>query len=257
MMAILTAVGVACLVLLVLGGRKTLGRFFNAGRAQVGRAGRAVEEADPLAMYQQLVDDGVTEIQTAKTGLEGSKTLVNSVQRQVDAGEKEVTRLTSRIKAAVEAGDPNKTAADNALALAEAEKQLAENKAQLATHKTSYTGFAKMVESSQKKVLEARKRAQVLGVKLQQSEREKELSKFANNFTFDPNRLNDGLSRAEELINQKIDANRAGAEVALDMNKQAIADAADDELERQAAAAEILARFQTPQAGSGTVTTNQ
>lgn len=248
MTTIFVAVGVAALVLLVLGGRKTFGRFFNAGRAQVGKAGRAVEEADPLAMYQQLVDDGVTEIQNAKTGLEQARGLVRSVERQVESGEKEVARLTNRIKAAMDAGDPNGTANDNALALAEAEKQLEENKKQLEKHKGSYTGYAKMVETGQKRVLEARKKAQSLGVALQMSEREKELSKFAESFSFDPNKLNSGLARAEELINQKIDANKAAGDVAADMNKQALADAADDELERQAAAKAILERFKKPEA---------
>ena len=69
------------------------------------------------------------------------------------------------------------------------------------------------------------------------------MAKFARDFSFDPNGLNTGLARTEELINQKIDANRAVGDVAADMAKQVLAEAADDESERKAAAAKILERF--------------
>jgi len=69
--------------------RQALAKIFGAGRAQAGKLGRIVEEADPLAMLNQAVDDGVTSIQNAKKGLENYRTLILSVQRQVENGEKE------------------------------------------------------------------------------------------------------------------------------------------------------------------------
>ena len=52
------------------------------------------------------------------------------------------------------------------------------------------------------------------------------------------------LARAEELIYQKIDANRAVGHVAEDLTKPPIlAESVDEENERKAAASKILERF--------------
>lgn len=236
-------VGAVCVVLLLVVNKQAVARFFSALRAQFGKAGRAVEEADTLALLNQAVDDGVTSIQNAKKGLENARSLVLSVKRQVEQGEKEKDRLESRIKAAMDAGDPNHTATDYALQLAGIEEGLTANKEQLERHTKSYENFAQQVQLAQKKVVVARQKAASLGVQLEMSEREKEMAQFANDFSFDPNKLNSGMARAEELLQRKIDKNRAAGDVAMDMSQQALAEAKDEELERQAAAAKILERF--------------
>ena len=48
---------------------------------------------------------------------------------------------------------------------------------------------------------------------------------------------------AEELINRKIDANRAVGKVAADLSKQTLLDPDAEDVERRAAAAEILNRI--------------
>ena len=106
-----------------------------------------------------------------------------------------------------------------------------------------YENFAHQVELGQAKVAEARLKAARLGLELEQSRREKEMAKFASDFSFDPKGLHSDLARAEELINRKIDANRAVGEVAADMSKQTLINADTDEAERKAAAAEILSRL--------------
>ena len=58
--------------------------------------------------------------------------------------------------------------------------------------------------------------------------------------------MNTDLARAEELIYQKIDANRAVGEVAADMSKIIPAEVVDEDLERKAAAEKILERFKQP-----------
>jgi hypothetical protein len=56
--------------------------------------------------------------------------------------------------------------------------------------------------------------------------------------------LDTDLSRAEELIYQKIDANRAVGQVADDLTKPPIlAELIDEEKDRKAAASKILERF--------------
>ena len=77
---------------------RAVARNIWRGRAQVGKLGRMAEEADPLALLNQAVDDGVTSIQNSKKGLENYRALILSVQRQVESGEKEKTRLESRIR---------------------------------------------------------------------------------------------------------------------------------------------------------------
>ena len=129
------------------------------------------------------------------------------------------------------------------MVLADVEQHLDANREQLAKHKETYDNFAKQVELGQAKVAEARLKATRLGLELEHSKREKEMAKFAHKLSFDPNGLNTGLARAEELINQKIDANSEVGDVAADMAKQVLAEAADDESERKAAGAKILERF--------------
>jgi phage shock protein A len=221
-------------------------KIFGAGRAQVGKLGRMAEEADPLALLNQAVADGVNSIQNAKKGLENYRALISSVQRQVESGEKEKARMEARIQSAVESGDPNETAHEYALVLADVEQHLKTNREQLLKHQETYENFARQIEMGQAMVAAARLKAARLGLELEQSKREKEMAKFANDFAFDPNGLNTGMARAEELIYKKIDANRAVGEVAADLAKQALAEAADDEIDRRAAAAKILERFRKP-----------
>ena len=180
------------------------------------------EEADPLALLNQAVEDGVTSIQNSKKGLENYRALILSVQRQVESGEKERARLESRIQTALNSGDPNQTAEESAMVLADVERHLAANCEQLARHKEIYENFARQVELGQAKVAKARLKAERLGLELEQSRREKEMAKFATDFSFDPQGLHSDLARPEELINRKIDANRAVGEVAADMSNTLI-----------------------------------
>ena len=163
-----------------------MARIFGAGRAQVGKLGRMAEEADPLALLNQAVEDGVASIQNAKKGLENYRALILSVQRQVESGEKEKARLEARIQAAVDAGDPNQTAREYAMVLADVEQHLAANREQLAKHKETYENFAKQVEIGQAGCAKPGKRPPGSGLELEQSKREKEMAQFARDFSFDP-----------------------------------------------------------------------
>lgn len=156
---------VAALALAVLNFR-SLKRLFRAGSAQAGKIGRWAENADPLAVYRERVDDGVENIGKAKQALENCQVLVRSVRRQVEDGEKEKARLENRIKTALANGDPNNTAKEYALQLERVERELATNKEQLAKHEETYQNFSKIVEQNQRKVQEARREAESLGLEL-------------------------------------------------------------------------------------------
>jgi phage shock protein A len=231
-------------ILLAIVNAPALIRALRAGSAQAGAIRRRCEDADPLALLNQAVDDGVASIQNAKKGLENYRGLILSVQRQVENGEKEKARLESRIREAIDAGDPKRTAHEYALMLADVEQNIAANREQLQRHKETYENFAKQVEVGQSRVLAARQKAELLGLELEQSKREKEMARFAQDFSFNPKGLDTDLSRAEELIYQKIDANRAVGHVAEDLtNVPILPEMIDEEKERKAAAAKILERF--------------
>lgn len=235
----------ALVVIMTLINHRAIAKILGAGRAQVGKVGRMAEEADPLAMLNQSVEDGVASIQSSKKGLENYRALILSVQRQVESGEKEKPRLEERIQKALTAGE-TATAKEFALVLADVEQNLTANREQLARHLEIYENFAKQVEIGQAKVAEARLKAARLGLELEQSKREKEMAKFAAEISFDPRGLNSGLARAEELINRKIDANRAVGDVAADLSKSSFIQAVGEEVDRNVAAAEILERLKRP-----------
>jgi phage shock protein A len=242
MTILITLVLLAILLLLV--NIPTLIRSLTNESAQANKGGHRLEEADPLALLHQAVDDGVASIQNAKKGLENYRALILSVQRQVENGEKEKARLEARIREALDAGDPQHTAHEFAMMLADVEQNIAANREQLQRHKDTYENFAKQVEVGQSRVLAARQKAELLGLELEQSKREKEMARFAQEFSFNPRGLDTDLSRAEELIYQKIDANRAVGHVADDLTKPPIlAESVDEERQRNDEASKILERF--------------
>lgn len=243
MMTILAAL-VVLAILLAIVNIPALIKSIAAGSAQANKLGRKIREADPLALLNQAVDDGVASIQNAKKGLENYRTLILSVQRQVENGEKEKARLETRIRESLDAGDPNRAAQEYAMMLADVEQNIAANREQLKRHRETYENFAKQVEIGQGRVLAARQKAAMLGLELEQSKREKEMAHFAQGFSFNPLGLDTDLARAEELIYQKIDANRAVGYVAEDLTKPPIlAEPADEEENRRATASKILERF--------------
>lgn len=244
-----TIVGILALAVVVLAilNRRALGRMIGAASAQVGEWGRAAQNADPMAIYRERIDDAVENGQAAQKSLESCKTLVNEVQGQVDSGLKEKARLETRIKTALANGDPNNTARGYAEQLAHVEEQLGKNQQQLAKHKTNYDNFLKKVRHYGRKVKELRQEAHELGIELEQSEREKEMNKDLQALQDLDTSFGGDLAQARAAVKQKIAANRAVGDVAADLSQQGLAEAADEDLERQAKADDILARFKTQQ----------
>jgi phage shock protein A len=234
---------VLLVVLLTIVNLPSLIRSLRARPAETKLLVAPAEELDPLALLTEAVNDGVASIHNAKKGLENYRELISSVQGQVEAGEREQARLETRIQEAIDAGDPNHTAHDNALMLAEVEQHLATNREQLQRHKETYERLARQVETGQKRVAAARQKAATLGLELEQSEREKEMARFAQKLSFNPEGLDTDLARVEELIHQKIEANRAVGHVADTLPLPSSGGSDDEEEKRKAAAAKILERF--------------
>ena len=158
-----------CSLVIALTDRQSSGRG-AASSARGSRSGRQARphrpnEADPLALLNQAVDDGVTSIQNAKKGLENYRALILSVQRQVESGEKEKARLEARIQ---EAARRRRSESDRRRIRHDAGRRRAEhltaNREQLPRHKETYENFAKQVEIGQSQVLAARQKATRLGL---------------------------------------------------------------------------------------------
>jgi phage shock protein A len=230
----------AALAALAFWKRAALRRMLQAARAP-GASGQLAGTANPMALFQQTLDDGLGRLHHAKKALEDSRSLLASVQRQVESGQREKARLESRIAAALQQGDPNNAAKEYALQLAEAEKQLAMNREQLAKHEETCRDFAKQIEIGQKRLMETRRKAEDLGIALEQSQHERELAQFASDFNAEE--LQARVAPAEELVQQQIDQNRAAGRVAADLAGDARTQEAAEETEREAEAAKILERF--------------
>jgi phage shock protein A len=226
---------VAALGALAVWKRAALLRMFGSGRSQSA-------QADPMAVFQSAIDDGAARLRHAKEALEDCRSLLKSVQRQVESGEREKTRLESRIQAALAEGDPHQTAKEYAFQLAEVERQLAMNRQQLATHQKSHDSFAKQVEVGQQRLLDTRRKAQDLGIALKQSARERDMAQFASGLGMEE--MQARVAPATEAIEQQIDQNRAAGRVAADLAGNGISPDAAEQVEREAEAAKILERFQ-------------
>lgn len=250
-MSIGTILGIVAIVLVVLAvlNRQALANFFTAGRAQVGKVGRAALDADPVAVFQQQIEDAAHQLAGQLTALKGAEGQLESLRRQVADGEKEKVRLESRIKRALAEGDPNKTAQNYALQLAQVEKTLATNREQLTQQEQITTQYAHSVDLNRQKIREAQQKCQRMGLQLQQSEAQKKAAaQFAQLTNTD---LFSGLGTVQDKIQSQIDANNASAKVDAQMSQDVLNQMKDDEDERKAEADEILARFKTPAASAG------
>ncbi len=224
------------LVAVYLLNRTAFNRIWSAASGQVGKAGRAVWSHDPIAVYQAEVDRSAEEIAEATRGLEQYRGLVARLQRQVENGDKEVARLTARIKVALQANDDNK-ATEYAVLLKKAEADLAENRGQLAEYQQSYENHLKKIKHAREKIAEAKSKAQSLDAQLKMSKAEAEIANLAQKVGIKGASL-EGLGEIEDEIQRQIDTNRAKAQVARDLSSEGLADLeAEERLQKEEAKA--------------------
>lgn len=239
---VLGVVGVF-VVLLALVNFKAVKRMFSALTAQVGKLGRAAVKVDPLAQYEQAIDNAQSDVVNATRGLEHAGALVNQVARQVETDRAEQAELIRRIQLALEHNDPNNTAEDNAVRLAEVERRLEENRAQLKNEQEQYNRFLQQLQTAKERIRVAEEDARRLGARRRQAKARAELSEIAGNFSG----LDDSeLARARQLVEEETDGYNAKAQVSSDLNVDFEREQADRDLEKKARAASILERFKKP-----------
>lgn len=235
------AVGGLVVLLLAIFQRKALMRCVAAIGAQFSKGSRAIWSADPVAVYQAEVDNSATEIRDATEGLEQYRGLVSRLERQVANGEKEVARLTARVKSFLASGDEGK-AAEYAVQLKKAQSELEENRQQLENYKGSYQNNLKKIQFARQKIEAAKEKARKLDADLKMSKAEAETAKLAEKFNVRTNTL-DGLGEIEDEIQRQIDTNRGKAEVARDLSADGLAEIEADEKAQKAEAAELLEKM--------------
>jgi phage shock protein A len=208
--------------------------------AQVNKLANFFWQADPVAQMQLEYDKAVVQLKDGRQGLEQYRALVERVSRQVKVNERKVEDLTAKVKAYLKAGDRD-TAGKFAIELKGAQAELAENKAQLDLHEKSYDNNVKKIQHATRKLGDVRYKIQKYDADLKMSEAEAEVSKLAQNFDFD---ITTDFGQLEQVLQEKIDLNRAKVRVSADLSSQGLESIEAEERMEAAMADDLLNKFE-------------
>ena len=218
-----------------------LGKFWGAFRAQLNKIANVFWEADPIAQMQYEYDTAVEQMKDGRQGLETYRALVERVTRQVTAGRDHVQKLEAQTKAYLKAGERD-TAAKFALELQKAKKDLATNEQQLAMHEEAYGNNLKKIQHATKKLGDVREKIQRYDAELKMSSAEAEVAKLAQSFNMD---ITTDFGKIEEVIQGKIDKNRAKVRVAADLSQEGIESIQAEERMEKSMAEDALSQFES------------
>jgi phage shock protein A len=217
-----------------------LGKFWGAFRAQINKIANVFWEADPIAQMQYEYDTSVEQLKEGRQGLETYRALVERVNRQVASGRDHVQKLEAQTKAYMKAGQRD-AAAKFALELQKAKGDLAANEQQLAMHEESYGNNLKKIQHATKKLGEVRDKIQKYDAELKMSSAEAEVAALAHSFNLD---VTTDFGQIEQVIQGKIDKNRAKTRVAADLSQEGIESIQAEEKMEKAMAEDALAQFE-------------
>lgn len=224
-------------------------KMFRATKAQVGKLVRLVHEADPLALYQQTVDDATDQLREAKQGLEKFKANLTRVRRNHTNLADDCRELDTRIKKCLKAGD-EASAQRHAQTLSRKMKALQESEGTLRIHEESYEKARGNVEMCKHRIQDAKERGKEFGARLKLAEAEAAIADMTPSLTSD----NLGLSRLDEataLIEERIDRSRAKVEVQADLGGSE--DYAGQALIEEQDGVDLLEHYKNEIAGKGVV----
>jgi phage shock protein A len=217
-----------------------LGKFWNAFRAQLNKIANLFWEADPIAQMQYEHDLAVEQLKEGRKGLETYRALVERVTRQVQGSRNHVQKLEAETKAYLKSGQRD-AAAKFALELQKAKKDLAANEEQLAMHEQAYENNLKKIQHASGKLAEVREKIQKYDAELKMSAAEAEVAALAQSFNMD---VTTDFGQLEQMIQGKIDKNRAKTRVAADLSREGLASIEAEEKMQQVMAEEALAQFE-------------
>lgn len=217
-----------------------MGKVWNAFLAQLNKLANWFWSRDPIAQMQLEYDRAVAQLKEGREGLEQYRSLVERVSRQVSANEKRVEMLTAKIKAYLKAGD-RKTAGQLAVELEETKKELAENKQQLEMHEKAYENNLEKIKYASKNLAKVREKIKKYEAELKMSQAEAELAKLSQTFNFD---ITTDFGQLENMIQEKIDLNRAKVKVAADLSEEGIEKIKAEKALEESMAEGLLSKFE-------------
>jgi phage shock protein A len=228
------------------------GKVWASFRAQMNKLANFFWTADPIAQMQYEYDMAVEQLKEGRQGLEQYRALVDRVGRQVATGRARVSELEAKIKAYLQAGQ-RQAAADCALQLQRAQKDLSENEAQLKMHEEAYNNNLTKVKHASGKLAQVKEKIQKYDAELKMSRAEAEMAKLAQDFNFD---VTTDFGQIEQVIQDKIGLNRAKARVAADLSGQGVEQVKQEQALEKAQAEMALQQFEA-QMGLRTPETTQ
>jgi phage shock protein A len=217
-----------------------MGKLWNAFAAQINKLANWFWSRDPIAQMQLEYDKSVAQLKEGREGLEQYRALVERVSRQVALGEKKVETLTAKIKAFLKTGD-RKVAGQLAVQLQEAQKELEENKGQLELHEKSYQNNVEKIKHASKNLAKVREKIKTYEADLKMSQAEAEIAKLSESFNFN---VTTDFGEVEQMVQEKIDLNRAKVRVAADMSEQGIEEIEAEKRVEAAMAEDLLSKFE-------------
>ncbi len=215
-------------------------KFGKAIRAQVNKLANWFWTKDPIAQMQYEYDKAVEQIKEGRVGLEQYRGLVERVQRQVAGNKKQEQELTAKIKAYLKANDRT-TAGTLAVQLQKVQEELRENEEQLKMHETAYQNNVEKIKHASKKLADVRTKIKQYEADLKMSSAEAELARLSQTFNFD---VTTDFGELEQVIQDKIDVNRAKARVAADLSNEGMEKIEAEKNMEKAMADDLLSKFE-------------
>jgi phage shock protein A len=175
-----------------------------------------------------------------RVGLEQYRALVERVTRQVKGDERRVNDLTAQIRAYLKVNDRT-TAGKFALELKRAHEELKENQDQLALHETSYQNYLTKIQHATRKLNDVQTRIRRYDAELKMSAAEAEMTQLAKSFDFD---VTTDFGELENIIQNKIDVNRAKVRVSSDLSREGVVDIEAEQRKEESEAEDLLQQFE-------------
>jgi len=217
-----------------------LSKIGKAIRAQFNKLANFFWSADPIAQMQYEYDKAVAQLKEGRAGLEQYRALVERVSRQVAAEEKQQQVLEAKIKAYLKAGN-RQMAGQLAIDLQKVKSELAENREQLVLHEKAYQNNVEKVKHATKKLGDVRTKIKKYEADLKMSEAEAEIAQLSQSFNLD---VTTDFGELEQVVNEKIDLNRAKVRVAADLSEEGMEEIEAEKEMESAMAEDLLGQFE-------------
>ncbi|MCA9669029.1 MAG: PspA/IM30 family protein [Myxococcales bacterium] len=212
----------------------------NSIRAQFNKMANWFWTKDPIAQMQLEYDRAVDQMKDGRQGLEQYRALVEKVQRQVVLNKKAIAQVEAKIRAYLKVGD-RATAGQLAIQLQKHQSELAENEEQLSMHEKAYNNNVKKIKNATKKLADVREKIKKYEADLKMSEAEAEIAQLSRTFNFD---VTTDFGELENIVQEKIDLNRAKVRVAADLSDEGIEQIEAEERMEEAMAEDLLSKFE-------------